>query len=93
MRIPEDAGHPDGLTVDAEGGIWTALNGGSAVHRYSPEGELTEVIELPVRQITACTFGGPDLCTVYLGSLRGTTVPFFRSPVPGAPMVHWGERG
>lgn len=43
--------------------------------------------------MASLTFGGPDLRTVYLGSLRGTTVPFFRSPVPGAPMIHWGERG
>ncbi|MBM3570589.1 MAG: SMP-30/gluconolactonase/LRE family protein [Alphaproteobacteria bacterium] len=38
------------------------------------------------------TFGGPDLRTVYIGSLRGTRIPFFRSPVPGLPMVHWGKR-
>jgi sugar lactone lactonase YvrE len=35
------------------------------------------------------TFGGPDLRTVYVGSLRGTRIPFFRSPVAGLPMVHW----
>ena len=39
--------------------------------------------------MASVTFGGPDLCTVYLGSLLGTTIPFFRSPVPGQPMVHW----
>lgn len=38
------------------------------------------------------TFGGPDLKTVYIGSLRGTRIPFFRSPVAGLPMVHWNER-
>lgn len=38
------------------------------------------------------TFGGPDLKTVYIGSLRGTRIPFFRSPVAGLPMVHWHER-
>jgi len=38
------------------------------------------------------TFGGPDLRTVYIGSLRGTRIPHFRSPVPGMPMVHWNER-
>lgn len=37
------------------------------------------------------TFGGPDLRTVYVGSLRGTRIPFFRSPVPGLPMVHWTQ--
>ncbi|MFN3547168.1 MAG: SMP-30/gluconolactonase/LRE family protein [Mesorhizobium sp.] len=37
------------------------------------------------------TFGGPDLRTVYIGSLRGTRIPFFRSPVPGLPMVHWND--
>ena len=35
------------------------------------------------------TFGGPDLRTVYIGSLRGTRLPYFRAPVAGLPMVHW----
>lgn len=39
--------------------------------------------------MASITFGGADLHTVYLGSLLGTTIPFFRSPVPGLPMVHW----
>ena len=37
------------------------------------------------------TFGGPDLRNVYVGSLRGTTIPWFRSPVAGLPMVHWND--
>lgn len=41
--------------------------------------------------MASITFGGPDLRTVYLGSLRGTTLPSFRSPVAGLPMVHWDE--
>ncbi|MFT3812890.1 MAG: SMP-30/gluconolactonase/LRE family protein [Acidovorax sp.] len=39
--------------------------------------------------MASVTFGGPDLRTVYLGSLLGTSIPCFRSPVPGLPMVHW----
>ncbi len=39
--------------------------------------------------MASITFGGPDLRTVYIGSLMGTTIPFFRSPVAGLPMVHW----
>lgn len=39
--------------------------------------------------MASVTFGGPDLGTVYLGGLRATTIPFFRSPVPGLPMIHW----
>jgi gluconolactonase len=38
------------------------------------------------------TFGGPDLRTCYIGSLRGTRIPFFRAPVAGLPMVHWHDR-
>lgn len=41
--------------------------------------------------MASVTFGGADLRTVYLGSLRGTTIPSFRSPVAGLPMVHWHE--
>ena len=39
--------------------------------------------------MASLTFGGADLRTVYLGSLRGTTVPYFRSPVAGQPMINW----
>lgn len=39
--------------------------------------------------MASVTFGGPDLRTVYLGSLLGTRIPYFRSPVAGLPMVHW----
>jgi gluconolactonase len=42
--------------------------------------------------MASLTFGGSDLRTVYIGSLRGTTLPSFRSPVAGAPLVHWNER-
>jgi hypothetical protein len=38
---------------------------------------------------SSVTFGGPDLRTVYIGSLRAHRIPYFRSPVPGLPMVHW----
>ncbi len=38
------------------------------------------------------TFGGADLGTAYIGSLRGTKIPYFPSPVPGLAMVHWNER-
>ena len=39
--------------------------------------------------MASITFGGPDLRTVYLGSLMGTRIPFFRSPVAGLPPAHW----
>ena len=41
--------------------------------------------------MASVTFGGPDLLTVYIGSLKGTRIPYFRAPVPGLPMVHWKE--
>lgn len=39
--------------------------------------------------MASITFGGADLRTVYLGSLMGTTIPFFRAPVAGLPLAHW----
>jgi gluconolactonase len=39
--------------------------------------------------MASVTFGGPDLQTVYIGSLRGSRIPCFRAPAPGLPMVHW----
>jgi gluconolactonase len=42
-------------------------------------------------RMASITFGGPDLQTVYIGSLGGTALPTFRSPVPGAPLPHWSD--
>ncbi|HWC95938.1 MAG TPA: SMP-30/gluconolactonase/LRE family protein [Candidatus Sulfopaludibacter sp.] len=39
--------------------------------------------------MASVTFGGPDLGTIYIGSLKGKQIPSFRAPVPGLPMVHW----
>ncbi|HEY7498942.1 MAG TPA: SMP-30/gluconolactonase/LRE family protein [Vicinamibacterales bacterium] len=41
--------------------------------------------------MASVTFGGSDLQTVYIGSLRGSRIPYFRAPAPGLPMVHWKE--
>jgi sugar lactone lactonase YvrE len=42
--------------------------------------------------MASVTFGGPDLRTAYIGSLRGKQIPCFQAPVPGLPMTHWTQR-
>ena len=64
----EPDGLPDGLTVDAAGGVWVALFGGGRLHRYAPDGRLTEVIPTPVRYPTSCAFAGPGLDTLVVTS-------------------------
>lgn len=68
-------GSPDGLTVDAEGGVWVALYGGGSVRRYAPDGTLDEVVELPVTKVTACTFGGPELDRLFITTSREHLAP------------------
>jgi sugar lactone lactonase YvrE len=58
---------------------------------------VTEDVLFPTGQgiapwMASVTFGGPDLRTVYIGSLKGKRIPYFRSPVAGLPMVHWAEK-
>ncbi|HZB21536.1 MAG TPA: SMP-30/gluconolactonase/LRE family protein [Blastococcus sp.] len=65
-----DDGNPDGLTVDAEGGVWVALFGGGAVHRYDAAGRLDVVVEVPTPQVTACTLGGPQLDQLFITTSR-----------------------
>jgi sugar lactone lactonase YvrE len=66
----ETPGRPDGLTVDAEGGVWVAQSDGGEVRRYSPAGELDAVVELPVKKVTACTFGGAALDELFITTSR-----------------------
>jgi sugar lactone lactonase YvrE len=59
-------GRPDGLIVDADGGVWVALWRGGAVRRYTPNGHLDREVVLPAVLVTKCAFGGPDLTDLYI---------------------------
>jgi L-arabinonolactonase len=65
-KVPEADGLPDGLTVDAEGCIWSAQWGGWRLTRYDPDGKIERVVMLPVPNPTSCVFGGPDLKDIYV---------------------------
>jgi sugar lactone lactonase YvrE len=75
VELPEGAGHPDGLTVDAEGGVWVALYNGGAVRRYTTDGKLDAVVEVGPRKVTACTFGGEGLRELVITTSRENLRP------------------
>ncbi len=77
---------PDGLTVDAEGGVWSVHNAVGRVVRYDPAGAITMVLELPVPQPTSCMFGGPALDTLYVTTSRQNLTPeqLARAPLSGS---------
>jgi len=68
VTIPEGDGYPDGMTCDVEGYLWVAHWGGWRITRFAPDGGIDRVIEMPVSQVTSCTFGGPDLDRLYITS-------------------------
>lgn len=65
FSLPED--HlPDGLCVDAEGGIWLAVWGGACVVHLSPDGAELDRVVLPTPLVTSCAFGGRDYRTLFI---------------------------
>ena len=84
VTIDEADGKPDGLIVDADGGLWVALWQGSAVRRYTPDGRLDRQIDLPVSCPTKCAFGGADLDTLYITSAHTALSPEQREREPHA---------
>lgn len=69
-RFGEGEGHPDGMTVDAEGCLWIAFWDGWCLRRLSPEGERLSELRVPVSRPTSCTFGGADLDRLFITSAR-----------------------
>ncbi len=70
VEIDPEVGMPDGLAVDAEGGVWVGLWGGGAIRRYSDAGTLEAHVELPAMHVTSAAFGGPDLRTLFVTTAR-----------------------
>jgi sugar lactone lactonase YvrE len=69
---PHGNAFPDGMTVDAEGYVWCAQPMFGRIARYDPKGTLERVVELPVSRGTGVMFGGKDLDTLYVTTMRTT---------------------
>jgi D-xylonolactonase len=94
--ITVEDGHPDGVTVDAEGCLWLAIWAGARVARYSPEGELLREIPIPGLNVSSVTFGGPDLDVLFVTTAWKGMSDGERERMPGsggAYAVDAGVRG
>lgn len=59
-------GAPDGSAIDSRGYLWNCRYGGGCIVRISPAGQVDRIVEMPVSNITTCTFGGADLKTLFI---------------------------
>jgi sugar lactone lactonase YvrE len=79
----ESAGIPDGLAVDADGGVWSARWDGGCIVRYDSEGLIERVVKLPVRRPTSCAFGGEHLDRLFVTSVTYGISEGERTPETG----------
>jgi sugar lactone lactonase YvrE len=93
IEVPEDVGAPDGLTVDASGDLWVAIHGAGGVHRYSPAGELRDVLHVPAAETTCCAFGGPTLHRLYITTATENWTDEQRRAAPSAGLVYRLDTG
>jgi sugar lactone lactonase YvrE len=68
-------GLPDGSAMDASGHLWNCRFYGGCIVRVAPDGVIDRLIEMPVKNITTCTFGGPDLRTLYITTASSEAPP------------------
>ena len=71
VNTGENDGIPDGMTVDAEGYVWSARWDGSSLVRYSPAGEQVDRIWFPARKVSSVIFGGEDYTDMYVTTAGG----------------------
>jgi len=83
--VDKSIGRPDGLTVDAEGFLWTALWAGHGVARWNPAtGEMVAKVECPALNVTCPAFGGPNLDILYFTTAQKGRDDAEVSPEPEA---------
>jgi D-xylonolactonase len=71
VRTPESEGKPDGMTVDAQGFVWSARWDGGCLVRYTPDGSEERRIVFPAKKVSSVTFGGPDYTDMYITTAGG----------------------
>jgi D-xylono/L-arabinono-1,4-lactonase len=82
VEIPVDEGLPDGMTVDAEGYVWSAIWFGGRLKRYAPDGRWDRDLFLPVKQVSSVAFGGSDVADMYITTTSSTTADSLRATAP-----------
>ncbi|GAB4469149.1 MAG: CBU_1789 family Dot/Icm type IV secretion system effector [Armatimonadaceae bacterium] len=70
-RVPPGEGGPDGMTVDADGNIWSTRWDGSCLICYTPDGAEKTRIVVPVKKVSSVVFGGADYATMYITTAGG----------------------
>jgi len=75
LKVEEEGIEPDGLTVDAEGYVWSARWNGSCIKRFTPDGKEDLEVFFPARKITCMTFAGKDYRDIYITSAGGDKRP------------------
>jgi sugar lactone lactonase YvrE len=70
VDMNEHPGRPDGAAVDADGCYWICGNDAGLIHRFTPQGKLDHSLAVPVKKPAMCAFGGPDLDTLFVTSIR-----------------------
>jgi sugar lactone lactonase YvrE len=85
-------GFPDGIAFDEAGNLWITFPAWNAVGYLTPRRELEIALEDPERRVlkrlSNICFGWEERRTAFIGSLDGTTIPYFRVPHPGARLIH-----
>ena len=74
--IQDQGASPDGLAVDTDGCVWSALFGGAAILRFDPDGREMDRVPVPATRPTSCAFGGPGRKTLFV------TSESFQLPLP-----------
>ena len=70
VDMTQHPGRPDGAAVDADGCYWICGNDAGLIHRFTPEGKLDRSLAVPVKKPAMCAFGGADLDTLFVTSIR-----------------------
>jgi sugar lactone lactonase YvrE len=77
-------GRPDGAAVDTDGCYWICGNDAGQIHRFTPQGVLDQSWQLPIKKPSMCSFGGVDMKTLYITSIRPGNTDLTDQPLAGA---------
>jgi sugar lactone lactonase YvrE len=76
-------GRPDGAAMDVDGCYWICGNDAGLVHRFTPAGKLDMSLSVPVKKPSMCAFGGPNLDTLFVTSIRPSRIDLTDQPLAG----------